>query len=115
MVYTHINNTHFCHFCKKTILVVTKTFVRSGWCDFESRAAQSHHLGKTRRGIIAMVFPGGYEAAKRNPGLCALLDCVTFLAWPEDEEAQNVFWLKLYMALGKPIVATEGSEHVQRT
>ena len=90
---------------KKTILVVTKTFVRSGWCDFESRAAQSHHLGKTRGGIIAIVFPGGYEAAKRKPGLCAILDCVTFLPWSENKEEQNVFWLKLRMALGKPIIA----------
>ena len=89
---------------KKTILIVTKRFVRSGWCDFESRAAQCHHLGKTRGGIIAIVFPGGYDAAKRKPGLCAILDCVTFLPWPENEEEQNVFWLKLRMALGKPIV-----------
>ena len=92
---------------KKTILVVTKTFVRSGWCDFESRAAQSHHLGKTRGGIIAIVFPGGYEAAKRKPGLAGLLDCVTFLPWSEDKEEQNVFWLKLRMALGKPAEVTE--------
>ena len=98
---------------KKTILVVTKQFVRSGWCDFESRAAQCHHLGKTRGGIIAIVFPGGYEAAKRKPGLCAILDYVTFLPWPENEEEQNVFWLKLRMALGKPIVPVGGNKHVK--
>ena len=92
---------------KKTILVVTKTFVRSGWCDFESRAAKSHHLGKTRGGIIAIVFPGAYEAAKRKPGLSELLECVTFLPWSEDKEEQNVFWLKLRMALGKPAEVTE--------
>ena len=97
---------------KKTILIVTKRFVRSGWCDFESRAAHSHHLGKTRGGIIAIVFPGGYEAAKRKPGLCAILDCVTFLPWPKNEEEQNVFWLKLRMALGEPIVPVGGNIHM---
>ena len=93
---------------KKTILVVTKKFVASGWCDFESRAAQTRHLGKTKGGIIAVVFPGAYdEAAKRKPGLCGLLDCVTYLPWTEDRQEQTVFWLKLRIALGRPKLAVQ--------
>ena len=93
---------------KKTILVVTKKFVASGWCDFESRAAQSRHLGKTKGGIIAVVFPGAYdEAAKKKPGLCGLLDCVTYLPWTKDRREQNMFWLKLRIALGRPKLAVQ--------
>ena len=92
---------------KKTILVVTKKFVASGWCEFESKAAQCHHLGK-RGGIIAVVFPGAYnEAAKRKPGLCGILDCVTYLPWTEDRREQTLFWLKLCIALGRPQLSVQ--------
>ena len=48
---------------RKTILLVTKGFARSSWCEFESAAAQSHHLHQRINtcGIIAIVFPGAHR------------------------------------------------------
>ena len=85
---------------KKTILVVTKSFVNSDWCQFESQAAQAHHLNKNR--IIAIVFPGVHKYCKRNAALANLLDMVTYLEWTRNEEEQMIFWIRLRRALGKP-------------
>ena len=83
---------------KKTILVVTNTFLKSGWCDYESRAAQAHHLGNTK-GIVAVVFPKVHNKVKKNSALRNLLDCVTYLEWSPDKEKANLFWIKLRRAI----------------
>ena len=90
---------------RKTILVVTKGFVRSSWCEFESAAAQSHHLHQRINtcGIVAIVFPGAHRMSARKPALCKLLDEVTYLEWPRDAEELRLFWLRLESALGPPI------------
>ena len=88
---------------KTTILVVSKAFMRSGWCDFESNVAQQHHLGKTNHRIIAILFPGVYKSARKKPSLKTLLDNVTCLEWPKDKHGQEVFWLRLCHSLGQPI------------
>ena len=98
---------------KTTILVVSKAFLKSGWCDFESRVAQVHHLGKTNHRIIAILFPGVYKYACRKASLKTLLDNVTCLEWPKnDEEGYDVFWLRLCNALGKPLNITTDDNYV---
>ena len=87
---------------RKTILVVTKSFVKSKWCTFETRAAQAHHL-RSNSGVIAIVFPGVHQISSKNQPLRELLDLVSYLEWPEDFEQQSVFWLRLCRALGKPM------------
>ena len=88
---------------KTTILVVSKAFMRSGWCDFETNVALQHHLGKTNHRIIAILFPGVYKSARKKPSLKTLLDNVTCLEWPKDKDGQEVFWLRLCHSLGQPI------------
>ena len=97
---------------KTTILVVSKAFLKSGWCDFESRVAQVKHLGKTNHRIIAILFPGVYEGACRKASLKTLLDNVTCLEWPKNDEGYDVFWLRLCSALGKPLNKTTDDNYV---
>ena len=87
---------------RKTILVITKSFLDSHWCNFESRAAQAHHLRGTSR-IIAVVFPGALERAKKNPGMQGLLETVTYLEWSRIPEERETFWYKLERSLGTPL------------
>ena len=95
---------------KKTILVISKRFVKSGWCDFESRMAQIHHLGKTNNRIIVIMFPGVYKYALKKDSLKALLNMVTFLEWPREQEGQRLFRLRLCTALGKPLGIQTGDD-----
>ena len=90
---------------RHTLLVVTPSYIRSGWCDFEVRCAQAHHIRLRQSGIIAIVFPKVIQALKRHyrPSLSKLLDTVTYLEWPEDQYAKMVFWIRLKQALGRPV------------
>ena len=83
---------------EKTILVVTDKYLKSGWCDYESRAAQAHHLGNAK-GIVAIVFPKVHSKVKKNSALRNLLDCVTYLEWSPDKKKEMLFWIKLRRAL----------------
>ena len=87
---------------RRTILVVTKKFIKSNWCYFETQAAQSHHILNQKKALIAIVFPGVHKAANKNRVLSQVLDMVTYLEWPAREEERSDFWLKLKTALGKP-------------
>ena len=86
-----------------TILVVSKSFTRSSWCDLEVNAAQKHHLQHLNTGIIAIVLPS--YRTKRNSAsssLKNLLDTVTYIEWPRKKEREKLEWMKLFHALGKP-------------
>ena len=86
-----------------TILVVSKSFTRSNWCDFEVNAAQKHHLKHLNNGIIAIVLPS--YRSKKNIGsssLQNLLDTVTYIEWPRKKKQEKLEWMKLFHALGKP-------------
>ena len=90
---------------RHTLLVVTPSYIKSGWCDFEVRCAQAHHIRLRQSGIIAIVFPKVIQALKRHyrPSLSKLLDTVTYLEWPENRYAKMVFWIRLKQALGRPV------------
>ena len=90
---------------RHTILIVTPSYIRSGWCDFELRCAQAHHIELRQSGIIAIVFPRVIQALKKHdrPSLSKLLDTVTYLEWPQDVYAKKVFWIRLKQALGDPV------------
>ena len=87
---------------RKVILVITKSYIRSGWCDFEMRAAQQQHLGKKRGDIVPIVFPGILKiTSKKSAALDHLLHCVTYLEWQPQEHAQRLFWFRLEQTLTK--------------
>ena len=100
------------HRSRTTILVVSKAFTRSGWCEFESRVAQQHHLGKTNHRIIAILFPGVYKLAYKKPSLNTLIDNVTALEWPQDFAEREMFWLRLCYALGKPLNKSKDNNYI---
>ena len=87
---------------RKTVLLVTKWFLRSNWCIYESRVAIAHHL-KRQTGLIVILFPGVQKLIVNNPTIRNLLDNATCLEWTENKERQAVFWLQLRQELGKPI------------
>ena len=99
---------------KTTILVVSKAFIRSGWCDFESRVAQAQYLENANHKVIAILFPGVYKYARKKPSLKTLLDNVTALEWPEDDEGLDVFWLRLCYALGRPLDIPNDNNYILR-
>ena len=96
----------------KTILVISKTFVKSVWCDFESRMAQLYHLGKSNHRIIVIMFPGVYKYAIKKESLKTLLHTVTYLEWPKEQEKLRLFWLRLCNAFGRPLEIGRGNDYI---
>ena len=89
---------------RKTVLVVTKNYLKSGWCDFETRFAHSHHLNEHTGGVIGIIHPEVFHLkGARGVALDRLLDSVTYLNWPMEKEQEALFWLKLKKALGPPM------------
>ena len=87
---------------QKTILLVTKWFLRSKWCIYESGVANAYHLTR-QTGLIVILFPGVQKLIANNPTIRNLLGNPTCLEWTENKETQAVFWLQLCQELGKPI------------
>ena len=94
---------------KKTIILVTKSFLRSKWCIYESRVAIAHHL-KRQTGLIVILFPGVQKLIANNLTIRNLLDNATCLEWTENKETHPVFWLELCQELGAPIPAKQEQE-----
>ena len=89
---------------RKTVLVVTKKYLRSGWCDFETRFALAHHLHEHTGGVIGIIHPEVFHVR----GTCGtvfdrLLDSVTYIKWPLEKEMEGLFWMRLKKALGAPM------------
>ena len=88
---------------RKTVLVVTKNYLKSGWCDFETRFAHSHHLHEHNGGVIGIIHPEVFRLrGARGMALDRLLESVTYINWPMEKEQEVLFWLKLKKALGPP-------------
>ena len=88
---------------RKTVLVVTKKYLKSGWCDFETRFAQTHHLHEHTGGVIGIIHPEVFHIrGARGMALDRLLDSVTYINWPIEKEKEALFWFQLKRALGPP-------------
>ena len=98
---------------RKTVLVVTKKYLKSGWCDFETRFAHTHHLHEQTGGVIGIIHPEAFKVrGPRGMGLKRLIDSVTYLKWPLEEENEGLFWLRLKKALGPPMTASVSTENL---
>ena len=98
---------------RKTVLVVTKKYLKSGWCDFETRFAHTHHLHEQTGGVIGIIHPETFKVrGSRGMGLKRLIDSVTYIKWPLEEEHEGLFWLRLKKALGPPMTASVSTENI---
>ena len=88
---------------KVTILVVSKGYLRSNWLEFNINAVQKHHMREPSRRIIALLLPS-YQKSRKNysTNLQNLLENVTTVEWPTEKHEEELVWLKLIKALGKP-------------
>ena len=88
---------------RKTVLVVTKKYLKSGWCDFETRFAQTDHLHEHTGGVIGIIHPEVFHVrGARGMALDRLLDSVTYINWPIEKEQEALFWFQLRRAIGPP-------------
>ena len=83
---------------RKTILLLSKGFVLSGWCEFEYRMARVKGFDEGRDIIIPVIMEE-LPVQLMTKSLRALLDESSYIEWPDNPNQRDEFWLKLREAL----------------
>jgi TIR domain len=83
---------------RKVILVVSKNFTKSHYCDYEMNLARMQSIEQGRSLLIPILL--------ELPDVDRVSDClhwvlrrVTYLEWPQSDAEQDQFWKKLKMVL----------------
>ena len=84
---------------RKTILVLSKSFLESGWCEFELQMACMENIDKGRNTIIVVMLED-LPAKKMSGSLRLLIRKNTYIEWFNDEDLKKNFWEKMRVALG---------------
>lgn len=90
---------------RKVILVISNNFIASPWCRFETDLAHNTMLDQNRDGLILIRLEEKLDTTmleKVAPQLHFLLKTRIYLQWSADPRQQEIFWRKLYSALGFP-------------
>ena len=88
---------------KKTLFILSKSFLASTWCHFEIQMAQSR-LFTTGKDVILLALLEPLPDRMVSKTLKGLLETRTYVEWTEnDTYGQKLFWEKLYESVKAPI------------
>ncbi|XP_061195254.1 toll-like receptor 2 [Saccostrea echinata] len=86
------------HNSRKVLIILSNAFARSQWCQFESTLAQSRSMNNGERSVIVIVKES-INIKNMNKSLDALLKTTTFIEWPNDKTAKDMFWNRVVSAV----------------
>ena len=84
---------------RKTIVVLSRNFLQSVWCEFELQIARKECIEKGRNLIIAVMLEELLVDSKMSLSVKRLIRANTYIEWPQDLGARNRFWDKMRAAL----------------
>ena len=88
---------------KKTLFILSKSFLASTWCHFEIRMAQTR-LFTSGKDVILLALLESLPDRMVSKTLKGLLETRTYVEWTEnDTYGQRLFWEKLYESVKAPI------------
>ncbi|XP_071952752.1 toll-like receptor 2 [Antedon mediterranea] len=87
-------------FSRKVLLVVSKHFAKSEWCNFELEMAHMRTLG--HEDILVVVLIEKVSPKDMPILLHKILTTTTYIEWDEQPKRQALFWAKLETALLSP-------------
>jgi toll-like receptor 13 len=76
---------------RKVVLLLTNNFVQNHWCQFEMMMAQSRQVEGDKASLLVVMLEN-IETRNMCNSLHVLLKTTTFLEWPDDASARNLFW-----------------------
>ena len=86
-------------FSRKTIVVLSKNFLKSAWCEFELQIARKECVEKERNLIIAVMLEPLSVNDKMSRSVERLIRKNTYIEWPNDPSKREHFWNKIRAAL----------------
>ncbi len=93
---------------RKTVLVLSPSFLDSDWCNFEVRMAKVKLVEERRDSIVLVLYKPLDTAGTRIPKtLMNLLDKKTYAEWTTEPAGQELFWNKLVAVLQRDVPQEE--------
>ncbi len=93
---------------RKTLLVLSPSFLDSDWCNFEVRMARAKLVEERRDSIVLVLYRSLDIPGTRIPRkLMNLLDRQTYAEWTTNPEGQELFWNKPLSVLQRDVLQGE--------
>ncbi len=87
---------------RKILFILSPSFIRSGWCDFELRMAHEKDVKHRRDSLVFVIFSKLNQPGTRMPkSLARLLEKRIYIEWTHDPDGQKLFWRRLVDAIQK--------------
>ncbi|XP_063798407.1 toll-like receptor 13 [Pseudophryne corroboree] len=88
------------HNSRKTLCVVSRSYLQSEWCSMEMQLA-SYKLFDEMRDVLVLIFLENIPDKELSTyhRMRKVMLKKTYITWPEEPEAQKLFWAKLVKAL----------------
>ncbi|KAM3913285.1 uncharacterized protein RB166_018593 [Leptodactylus fuscus] len=81
---------------RRTICVITRSYLQSNWCSLEIRMATYRLVAESKDSLILIFLDNiPREELQLHHRLTKILDKKTYLKWPEDGDEQQLFWARL--------------------
>lgn len=87
---------------RKVLMVFSKSFARSQWCQFELSLCLNHTMDHDDALVIACI-DDVTSGADLTPTMMAVLYTTTYIQWAEESDARASFWGRLTLALSEII------------
>ncbi|XP_067678317.1 protein draper-like [Haliotis asinina] len=88
---------------RRTIMILTPSYIQSEFCRFEYQRAQ-HEMLKRKQRIIPIVLQDiTKDRVYMDETLCTILDSITYIEWPRDRNEKKVdkFWKRVELSMPK--------------
>ncbi|KAK2143346.1 hypothetical protein LSH36_852g00037 [Paralvinella palmiformis] len=87
---------------RRTVILLTRSFLRSNWCDFEFQMARIHGFDEGHE-VLVVVQLEEIPVNELNRTLLKVRKTHTWLEWPtpDDAEAVDAFWERLKRTLNR--------------
>ncbi|XP_069120723.1 toll-like receptor 4 isoform X1 [Argopecten irradians] len=90
------NITKAIHQSRKTIVIVSKSYLKSYWCMYEFNMARMESIyAREGNSVLLLVFYDNVEPTDLPLTLMDLIDSKSYIEYPDDEQGNVVFWGKL--------------------
>ena len=87
---------------RHTVILLTKSFQESDWCDFELTTAYWHSKNTEEYRIIPILLES-FDFSKASSLLKSILEEHTYIEWSDNNRYRGVFWEALLRGLGDPL------------
>jgi hypothetical protein len=95
---------------KKILMVFSRHFVRSQWCQFELAYCLSHVL--EHEDALIIVCLDDVNSYEITSAMMAVLKTTTYIQWAEQRDAIHSFWGRLEIALNEVMQVMQIQEHL---